>query len=36
MMEMVMRTYYESQGTGPYAVRRVLNGHKHVPLPVES
>jgi hypothetical protein len=36
MMEMVMRTYYEAQGKGPYTVRRVLNGHKHVPLSVES
>lgn len=34
MMEMLMRTYYESQGKGPYAVRRVINGQKHVPLPV--
>jgi glycosyltransferase involved in cell wall biosynthesis len=36
MMEMLMRTYYESQGKGPYAIRRVLNGQKHVPLSVES
>lgn len=34
MMEMLMRTYYESQGKGPYAIRRVINGHRHVPLPV--
>ncbi len=34
MMEMLMRTYYEAQGKGPYAIRRVINGHKHVPLPV--
>jgi glycosyltransferase involved in cell wall biosynthesis len=33
MMEMLMRTYYESQGKGPYAIRRVINGQKHVPLP---
>lgn len=32
MMEMLMRTYYESQDKGPYAIRRVINGHKHVPL----
>jgi glycosyltransferase involved in cell wall biosynthesis len=36
MMEMLMRTYYESQGKGPYAVQRVINGHKHVPLPVTA
>jgi glycosyltransferase involved in cell wall biosynthesis len=36
MMEMLMRTYYESQGKGPYAIRRVINGHKHVPLPVSE
>ena len=34
MMEMLMRTYYESQGKGPYAIRRVINGHRHVPLPI--
>lgn len=34
MMEMLMRTYYESQGKGPYAIRQVINGHRHVPLPV--
>ncbi|RPI93429.1 MAG: hypothetical protein EHM39_12870 [Chloroflexi bacterium] len=34
MMEMLMRTYYESQGKGPYAIRRVINGHKHIPYPV--
>ncbi len=34
MMEMLMRTYYESQGKGPYAIQRVINGHKHVPVPV--
>jgi len=34
MMEMLMRTYYESQGKGPYAIRRVINGHRHVPLSV--
>jgi glycosyltransferase involved in cell wall biosynthesis len=34
MMEMLMRTYYEAQGKGPYAVRRVINGHKHVPVEV--
>lgn len=33
VMEMLMRTYYEAQGKGPYAIRRVINGHKHVPLP---
>jgi hypothetical protein len=33
-MEMLMRTYYEAQGKGPYAIRRVINGHKHVPLPL--
>jgi len=36
MMEMLMRTYYESQGKGPYAIRRVINGHKHVPLPTSE
>ena len=36
MMEMLMRTYYDSQGKGPYAIRQVINGHKHVPLPVEG
>jgi hypothetical protein len=36
MMEMLMRTYYESQGKGPYAIRRVINGHKHVPLTVSQ
>jgi glycosyltransferase involved in cell wall biosynthesis len=36
MMEMLMRTYYESQGKGPYAIRRVINGKKHIPLPVED
>jgi glycosyltransferase involved in cell wall biosynthesis len=36
MMEMLMRTYYESQEKGPYAIRRVINGHKHKPLPVEE
>lgn len=36
MMEMLMRTYYEAQGKGPYAIRRVINGHKHKPLPVEE
>lgn len=34
MMEMLMRTYYESQGKGPYAIRRVINGHRHVPAEV--
>ena len=34
MMEMLMRTYYESQDKGPYAIQRVINGHKHVPVPV--
>ncbi len=32
MMEMLMRTYYESQGKGPYAIQRVINGHRHVPV----
>lgn len=36
MMEMLMRTYYESQGKGPYAIQRVINGHKHVPLEVST
>ncbi len=36
MMEMLMRTYYESQGKGPYAIQRVINGHKHVPLSVSD
>lgn len=36
VMEMLMRTYYESQGKGPYAIQRVINGHKHVPLPVSD
>jgi glycosyltransferase involved in cell wall biosynthesis len=36
MMEMLMRTYYESQGKGPYAIRRVINGHKHVPHAVSE
>jgi glycosyltransferase involved in cell wall biosynthesis len=36
MMEMLMRTYYESQGKGPYAIQRVINGQKHVPLSVEE
>lgn len=36
MMEMLMRTYYESQGKGPYAIRRAINSHKHVPLPVDD
>jgi len=36
MMEMLMRTYYESQGKGPYAIRRVINGKRHVPLSVEE
>jgi len=27
-----MRTYYESQGKGPYAIQRVINGHRHVPV----
>ena len=31
MMEMLMRTYYESQGKGPYAIRRVINGQRHIP-----
>ena len=31
MMEMLMRTYYESQGKGPYAIRRVVNGRRHIP-----
>jgi len=31
MMEMLMRTYYESQGKGPYAIRRVINGRRHIP-----
>ncbi|MEW6579527.1 MAG: glycosyltransferase family 2 protein [Chloroflexota bacterium] len=31
MMEMLMRTYYEAQGKGPYAVQRVINGQRHVP-----
>jgi len=31
MMEMLMRTYYEAQGKGPYAIRRVINGQRHVP-----
>jgi hypothetical protein len=34
VMEMLMRTYYESQGKGPYAIQRVINGHKHVPVRV--
>ncbi|WP_119069279.1 glycosyltransferase family 2 protein [Aggregatilinea lenta] len=34
MMEMLMRTYYESQGKGPYAIRQVINAHKHVATPV--
>lgn len=33
-MEMLMRTYYEAQGKGPYAIRQVINGYRHVPLPV--
>jgi glycosyltransferase involved in cell wall biosynthesis len=36
IMEMLMRTYYEAQGKGPYAIRRVINAHKHVPLPVSE
>ncbi len=36
VMEMLMRTYYESQGKGPYAIRRVLNAQRHIPLPVEN
>ncbi|GAB4414838.1 MAG: glycosyltransferase family 2 protein [Anaerolineae bacterium] len=32
MMEMLMRTYYESQGKGPYAIQRVINGHRHIPI----
>jgi glycosyltransferase involved in cell wall biosynthesis len=36
MMEMLMRTYYESQGKGPYAVRRVINAKRYIPLPVED
>jgi len=31
MMEMLMRTYYEAQGKGPYAVQHVINGQRHVP-----
>ncbi|MEP0764345.1 MAG: glycosyltransferase family 2 protein, partial [Chloroflexota bacterium] len=34
MMEMLMRTYYEAQGKGPYAIRRVINGQRHVPRAV--
>lgn len=34
MMEMLMRTYYESQGKGPYAIRRVINGRRHIPAGV--
>src|SRR5690554_6209518 len=36
MMEMLMRTYYESQGKGPYAIRKVVNTYRHVPAPVED
>ena len=36
IIEMLMRTYYESQGKGPYAIQRVINGYKHVPLPVSE
>jgi glycosyltransferase involved in cell wall biosynthesis len=36
IMEMLIRTYYESQGKGPYAVKRVIHGHKHIPLSVEE
>ena len=36
MMEMLMRTYYEAQGKGPYAIRRVINGQRHVPHDVED
>lgn len=36
MMEMLMRTYYESQGKGPYAIQRVINGHRHVPVTASS
>lgn len=36
IIEMLMRTYYESQGKGPYAILRVINGVKHVPLPVSG
>ncbi|MBN1680018.1 MAG: glycosyltransferase [Anaerolineae bacterium] len=36
IMEMMMRTYYESQDKGPYAIGRVINAHKHVPLPVSE
>ena len=35
-MEMLMRTYYESQGKGPYTIRRVINGHEHIPLTVSE
>jgi glycosyltransferase involved in cell wall biosynthesis len=31
MMEMQMRTYYESQGKGPYAIQRVINASPHDP-----
>jgi len=33
MMEMQMRTYYESQGKGPYAIGRVINADRHIPPP---
>lgn len=36
LMEMQMRTYYEAQGKGPYAIGRVINAHRHVPLPVDE
>ena len=36
MMEMLMRTYYESQGKGPYAIQRVINGYKYVPPPLSA
>jgi len=32
IMEVLMRTYYESQDKGPYVIREVVNAHKHVPL----
>ncbi len=34
--EVLMRTYYESQGKSPYAIRRVIHGHRHIPVPVEE
>ncbi|MCD4685368.1 MAG: glycosyltransferase family 2 protein [Anaerolineae bacterium] len=35
-MEMLMRTYYESQDKGPYTIQQVLNAYKHIPAPVSQ